>query len=160
MVTCTFCRIKGFKLIISKCVLKKWKKVREPPSMIKRSEGQNTRVGNAETKSNGCKGQGEQETLIETVRSLKIEVWSYKVDNERMMREKSQINARVLQILNQLQRQTNNGSKQEEEGRYHEIRDDRGRDGYSRSASRAHRHHSPPYSTRNFYASEYSISSP
>jgi hypothetical protein len=56
-------------------------------------EGQNTRVGNAETKSNGHKGRGENETLIETVKSLKIEVQSYKVDNERLMREKSQINA-------------------------------------------------------------------
>jgi hypothetical protein len=36
MVTCTFCRIKGFKHINSECVLKKWKKVREPPAMIKR----------------------------------------------------------------------------------------------------------------------------
>jgi hypothetical protein len=59
----------------------------------KGAKGQNTRVGNAETKSNGRKGRGEQETLIETVRSLKIEVQSYKVDNERLMREKSQINA-------------------------------------------------------------------
>jgi hypothetical protein len=126
----------------------------------KEVEGQNTRIGNAETESNGCKGRGEQETLLETVKSLKIEVQSYKEDNERLMREKSQINARVLQSLNQLQGQAKNGSKQEEEGRCHERRDDRGRVGYSRSASRAHRHHSPPYSTRKFYASEYSLSSP
>jgi hypothetical protein len=38
MVTCTFCRIKGFKLIISKCVLNKLKKMGEPPAMIKRSK--------------------------------------------------------------------------------------------------------------------------
>jgi hypothetical protein len=36
MVTCTFCRIKEFKQIISECVLNKWKKGRDPPSMIKR----------------------------------------------------------------------------------------------------------------------------
>jgi hypothetical protein len=65
---------------------------------------------------------------------LKIEVHSYKVDNERLMREKIQINSRVQQSLNQLQRKTKNGSKQEEEGRYHERRDDHGRAGYSRSA--------------------------
>jgi hypothetical protein len=82
--------------------------------------------------------------LIEIVKSLKIEVKSYKEDNERLMREKSQINARVLQSLNHLQGQGKNGSRQEEAGRYHEIRDDRGRDGYSRSARRSHRHHSPP----------------
>jgi FtsZ-binding cell division protein ZapB len=55
----------------------------------KEAEGQNIRVGNAETESNRHKGRGEQETLIETVRSLKIEVQSYKEDNERLMREKS-----------------------------------------------------------------------
>jgi hypothetical protein len=49
--------------------------------------------------------------LIEMVRSLKMEVQSYKEDNERLMREKSQINARVLQSLNQLQRQTKKGTK-------------------------------------------------
>jgi hypothetical protein len=65
----------------------------------KEAEGQNTRVGNAKKESNGRKGKGEQETLIEMVRSLNMEVQSYKEDNERLMREKSQINARVLQIL-------------------------------------------------------------
>jgi hypothetical protein len=59
----------------------------------KEAEGQTTRVGNAETKSNGCKGRGEKEMLIETVRSLKIEVQRYKADNESLMREKSRINA-------------------------------------------------------------------
>jgi hypothetical protein len=54
----------------------------------KEAKGQNTRVGNAETESNGRKGKGEQETLIETVRSLEMEVQSYKEDNERLMREK------------------------------------------------------------------------
>jgi hypothetical protein len=38
MVTCTFFIINGFKLIRSKCLLNKWKKVREPPTMIKRSK--------------------------------------------------------------------------------------------------------------------------
>jgi hypothetical protein len=36
MVTYTFCRIKGIKHISSECVLKKWKKVREPPTRIRR----------------------------------------------------------------------------------------------------------------------------
>jgi hypothetical protein len=40
----------------------------------KEVEGQNTRVGNVKTESNGCKGKGEEETLIETVRILKMEV--------------------------------------------------------------------------------------
>jgi hypothetical protein len=76
----------------------------------KGAEDQNTRVGNAEIDSNGCKGKGEQEMLIETVRSLKMEVHSYKENNERPMRDKSQINARVLQSLNKLQKQTKKGS--------------------------------------------------
>jgi hypothetical protein len=36
MVSFTFCRIKGLKHIISGCVLRKWKKAREPPVMIRR----------------------------------------------------------------------------------------------------------------------------
>ena len=40
----------------------------------KYSKGQNISVGKVETKSNIHKGRGEQNTLIETVRSLKIEV--------------------------------------------------------------------------------------
>jgi hypothetical protein len=38
MITCTFCKIKGLKHINSGCVLRKWKKVREPLVMIRRSE--------------------------------------------------------------------------------------------------------------------------
>jgi hypothetical protein len=68
----------------------------------KEAEGQNTRVGNAETDSNGHKGKGEKETSIEMVRSLKMEVQRNKEDNERLMREKSQINYRVLRRLDQL----------------------------------------------------------
>jgi hypothetical protein len=61
-----------------------------------------------------------------------------------------------------LQRKTKNGSnsKQEEEGRCHERRDDCKRTGYSRSANGTHKHHSPTYLARKFYASEVSISSP
>jgi hypothetical protein len=93
---------------------------------------------------------------------VNMEVHSYKADNERLMREKTQLNARVLQILNQLQRKMKKGSnsRQEEEVRCHEIRDDHGRVGYSRSARRAHGHHSPPYSERKFYASDDPVSSP
>jgi FtsZ-binding cell division protein ZapB len=66
----------------------------------KEAEGQNTKIDNVEIESNRRKEKGEQEMLIETVRSLKMEVQSYKEDNERMMREQSHINARVLQSLN------------------------------------------------------------
>jgi hypothetical protein len=128
----------------------------------KEAKIQNTRVGNVETESNGCKGRGQKETLIETVKSMEIEVQSYKEDNERLMREQSRINARVLQSLNQVQRKTKKGSnsKQEEEGIFHERRGDCGRVGYSRSASKTHRNHSPPHSEAIFYASEDPISWP
>jgi hypothetical protein len=43
------------------------------------------------------------------VRSLKIEVQSYKEDNERLMREQIQINYQVLQSLNQLHGQARKG---------------------------------------------------
>ena len=75
----------------------------------KEVEGQNTKIGNAKTDSNGRKERGEKEILIETIRSLKIEVQIYKEDNERLMKEKSQINAQVLHSLNQLQRQMKKG---------------------------------------------------
>jgi hypothetical protein len=67
-----------------------------------------------------------------------------------------------MQILNQLQRKTKNesNSRHEEEGRYYERRYNYIRYGYSISDSITHRHHSPPYSTRKFYAFEDSISSP
>jgi hypothetical protein len=78
-----------------------------------------------------------------------------------MIREQNQINSQVMQSLNQLQRQTKRGSnsKQEEEGRYYERRDNHKKAGYSRSVSINHRNHSPPYSTRKSYESEDSISS-
>jgi hypothetical protein len=50
-------------------------------------------------------------------------------------------------------------SRQEEEGRYHERRDNYRRAGHSISVSRTHRHNSPSYSIRIFYAYEDSISS-
>jgi hypothetical protein len=89
-------------------------------------------------------------------------VHTYKVDNERLIREKNQINAQVMKILNQLQWKTKNGSnsKQEDEGRCHERRYDNKRTGYSRSSIKNHRNHSPPYSSRKFHAFEYSLSSP
>jgi hypothetical protein len=78
------------------------------------------------------------------------------------MREKNKINSQVMQRLNRLHRQERNGSgsRQEEDGRHHERRGNYRRVGHSRSTGRTHGHHSPPYSTRKFYASEDSISSP
>ena len=44
----------------------------------KEAKGQNINIGNAETESNGHQDRGEQETLIETMRNMRIEVQSYK----------------------------------------------------------------------------------
>jgi hypothetical protein len=70
----------------------------------------------------------------------------------RAQEEHNQINAQMMQSLNQLQRQAKNGSgsRHEEEGRHHERRDNYRRPSHSRSASITHRHHSPPYSTGSF----------
>jgi hypothetical protein len=38
----------------------------------KESKGKNISVGNVETESNGHMGRGEKETLIETMRNLRI----------------------------------------------------------------------------------------
>ena len=38
----------------------------------KEAEGQNTRIGNTQIESNGRKGRGEQETLLETMKNQKI----------------------------------------------------------------------------------------
>ena len=78
------------------------------------------------------------------------------------MKEQNQINFQLIQILNQLHRQAKkgSGSRHEEGGKQHERRDNYIRVGYSRGVIRMHRHHSPTYSTRKFYSSKYSISSP
>jgi len=77
-----------------------------------------------------------------------------------MITEQNQINGQVMQSLNQFQREAKNGSisRHEEEGIYHQRRDNYRRVGYFRSALRTHRHHPPPYSSRQFYASEDPIS--
>jgi hypothetical protein len=51
---------------------------------------------------------GTPPNLVETVRSLMVELQSCKADNERMMKEQekqTEINAVLLQILSDLQRQ-------------------------------------------------------
>jgi hypothetical protein len=55
----------------------------------KEAKGQNISVGKAKTESYRDQARGEQETLIEIVRSLKIEVQHYKEDNEILIREQN-----------------------------------------------------------------------
>jgi hypothetical protein len=69
--------------------------------------GMNVSLGNVETESNGHKeGRVESIDLVETIKSLQRDVLSYKVDNEKLMksREKNNINTKLLQSLDNLQK--------------------------------------------------------
>jgi hypothetical protein len=71
------------------------------------AKGQNISVGNIETKSNGHRSRVEPKKLVETMRSLKMEVQRYRDENERIMRaqeDSNQINSQMMQSLNQLKR--------------------------------------------------------
>jgi hypothetical protein len=111
-----------------------------------------------ETKSNGHRKRMESLELVE-IQSLKMELQSCRVDNERMLkaREKqNQLNTQLLQSLNNLQKKIKNGSgsRYEEGGRVH-SRENHGRSRHSRSATKIQRHHySLAHSARKPYASE------
>jgi FtsZ-binding cell division protein ZapB len=55
--------------------------------------------------------------FVETMRSIRMEVQSYRDKNEKMMREQNQLNPQMTQILNQFQRKVKNGlgSRHEED---------------------------------------------
>jgi hypothetical protein len=62
---------------------------------------------------------GTPPNLVETVRSLMVELQSYKADNERMMKEqekKTEINAVLLQSLSNLQRQMQHEPEMQKHG--------------------------------------------
>ena len=72
--------------------------------------GGNIRVGNFKTKSNGRRYQETPPDIAATMRSLRVELQSCREDNERMIKaqeEKNQLNAAMLQILTDIQRQIN-----------------------------------------------------
>jgi hypothetical protein len=63
---------------------------------------------NRHKESDERRAVGTPPDLAKTVRSLMVELQSYKADNERMMKEQekqTEINAVLLQILSDLQRQ-------------------------------------------------------
>jgi hypothetical protein len=82
--------------------IQKMKEGEEAFSPEREAKCQNNSVGNVETKSNGHRIRVELETLIYIMRSLRIEVKSYKEDNDNMMKEKNKINSQMMQILNHL----------------------------------------------------------
>ena len=71
--------------------------------------GENVRIGNAETESNGRCFQDTQ-YFFATMRILRVEMQSHRPDNERLVKareEQNQLNATMLQSLTDIQRQMN-----------------------------------------------------
>ena len=72
--------------------------------------GGNVWVGNDETESNGRIFQDTPPDFTATMRSLSVEMKSYRADNERLVKapeEKNQLNASMLQILIDIKRHMN-----------------------------------------------------
>ena len=64
--------------------------------------GGNVRIGNVETESNGRRLQDTPPDFATTMRSLRVEMQSYRADNERLVKAQekhNQFNAVMLQIL-------------------------------------------------------------
>ena len=69
--------------------------------------GGNVRVGNVETESNGRRLQETPPDFSATMRSLRVDMQSYKADNEIFVKareEQNQLNAAMLQSLPYIQR--------------------------------------------------------
>ena len=76
--------------------------------------GENIRVGNVETESNGRIFQETPPYFVATMRILRVEMQSYRADNEILVKaqeEQNQLNASMLQILMDIQRQMNSGDQ-------------------------------------------------
>ena len=64
--------------------------------------GENVRVGHSEIESNGRRFQDTPPDFAATMRSLRVEMQSYKADNERLVKaqeKKNQLNASMLYSL-------------------------------------------------------------
>jgi hypothetical protein len=77
-----------------------------------------------------------------------------------MMKEHNQINSQMMQSLNQLQKQAKNGSTQDMKKKVYLMKEETTTKDPVIQEGETHRHHSPPYLTRNSYVSEDSIRSP
>ena len=58
----------------------------DPYELGEDSMGENFQVGNAETESNGRIYQNTPPDFAATMRSLRVEMQSYKADNERLVK--------------------------------------------------------------------------
>ena len=76
--------------------------------------GENICVGNAEIKYNGRILQETPPGFAATMRSLRVDIISYREDNERLIKaqeEHNHMNVAMLQILTDIQRRMNSGDR-------------------------------------------------
>ena len=69
--------------------------------------GESVRIGNAETESNGRRFQDTPPDFVSTMRNLRVEMKSYREDNEifvNAQEEQNQLNVAILQSLTYIQR--------------------------------------------------------
>ena len=74
--------------------------------------GENVRVGNDDTESNGRIFQDTPLDFVATMRILRVDLQSCIEDNDRMLKaqeDQNQINAAILQSLTDIQGQINSG---------------------------------------------------
>ena len=75
---------------------------RDPNAYEEDVMGGNVRIGNVETNSNGRRFQDTPLDFATTMRSLGVEIQSYKEDNKRLIKaqeEQNQLNAAILHSL-------------------------------------------------------------
>ena len=75
--------------------------------------GEKIQVGNAETESNGRIFQDTPPDFAATMRSIRVEMQSYRADNERLVKaqeEQNQLNVAMLQSLTDIRKRINSGN--------------------------------------------------
>ena len=78
----------------------------DPYEFEENAMGENVRVGNDETESNGRRFQDTPPDFAATMRSLRVDLQSCREDNERMLKaqeDQNQRNAAILQSLTEIQ---------------------------------------------------------
>ena len=91
--------------------------VQNPNEHEQDAMGVNFQVGNYETESNGRRLQETPAYFAATMRILMVEMQSYKVDNEILVKgqeEQNQLNAAMLQSLKDIQRNMNSKDRIED----------------------------------------------
>ena len=76
--------------------------------------GENVRVENDETESNGRRYRDTPSDFAATMRSPRVEMQSYRAANEKLVKaqeDQNQLNAAMLQSLTSLQRKMDSGHR-------------------------------------------------